>query len=143
MSIYTVTYTLIFSHLCTEAVLSPSAQEEEAVALLNVMLERNALALLVQRLGLLDDSVPDEAAAIFAIFNIFENMIEVKPEVADLLVEDTEVAFRPPLHPLSDVDTWIYLQDSFNEPDRIITGNTPSAQPAFQAFVLFGWNIQG
>lgn len=66
------------------------------IALLDKMLRHNALALLVQRLGLLNDAVPDEAAAIFAIFNILENMIEIKPEIADLLVADTEVALLTP-----------------------------------------------
>ncbi len=55
------------------------------------MLEHNALELLVQPLGSLRDDNNDEAAAVFATLSIFENMIEVKQEVAELLVQNTKV----------------------------------------------------
>lgn len=58
---------------------------------MEAMLEHNALELLVQRLMALRDEKGDEAAAVFSTFNIFENMIEVKPEVAELLVQNTKV----------------------------------------------------
>ena len=72
---------------CSQAL----AQEEEAQALVDAMLEHNALELLVQPLGSLRDDNNDEAAAVFATLSIFENMIEVKQEVAELLVQNTKV----------------------------------------------------
>lgn len=59
--------------------------------LVEAMLEHNALELLVQRLVGLKEEAGDEASAVFNIFNIFENMIEVKPEVAEMLVQKTKV----------------------------------------------------
>ena len=55
------------------------------------MLEHNALELLVQPLHNLRDDNNDEAAAVFATLSIFENMVEVKQEVAELLVQNTKV----------------------------------------------------
>ena len=63
--------------------------------LVEAMLEHNSLELLVQRLMGLKDEAGDEAHAIFNTFNIFENMIEVKPEVAELLVQNTKVRHVP------------------------------------------------
>lgn len=45
----------------------------------------------VQRLTSLDESNDDEAAAVHHVLSIFENMVEVKPEVAELAVEKTKV----------------------------------------------------
>jgi beta-catenin-like protein 1 len=100
-------------------------QEEEAIALVEAMLDANALELLVQvhqtfapaaqcrcavrvtehartllaralqRLTSLDESNDDEAAAVHHMLAIFENMIEVKPEVAEMVVENTKVADTP------------------------------------------------
>ena len=67
-------------------------QEDEAQALVDAMLEHNALELLMQRLTSLRDDNNDEAAAVFATLSIFENMIEVKPDVAELLVQNTKVS---------------------------------------------------
>jgi hypothetical protein len=39
-------------------------------------------------------AVPEEASAVFAALGILENMIEVKPEVADLVTEKTKVRGR-------------------------------------------------
>lgn len=56
-------------------------QEEEAAILVESMLEHNAIELLVQRLNSLAEANPDEAKAVFNTLSIFENMVEVKPEV--------------------------------------------------------------
>ena len=62
---------------------------------MHAMLEHNALELLMQRLTSLRDDNNDEAAAVFATLSIFENMIEVKPDVAELLVQNTKVTTSP------------------------------------------------
>ena len=49
----------------------------------------------LQRLTSLDESNDDEAAAVHHVLSIFENMIEVKPEVAEMVVENTKVAALP------------------------------------------------
>lgn len=72
-------------------------QEEEAQTLVEAMLDANALELLVQRLASLDESADEEAAAVYAALSILENMIELKPEVSELVVEKTKVKCRP--HP--------------------------------------------
>ena len=56
-------------------------QEAEARELVSAIVEENGLELLVQRLGALDESVPEEEAAVFNTLAIFDNMVEVKPEV--------------------------------------------------------------
>ena len=53
------------------------------------------LARVMQRLTSLDESNDDEAAAVHHMLAIFENMIEVKPEVAEMVVENTKVADPP------------------------------------------------
>jgi len=55
------------------------------------MLDANALELLVQRLTSLNEANDEEAAAVHHVLSIFENMVEVKPEVAELAVEKTKV----------------------------------------------------
>lgn len=51
----------------------------------------NTLLLLLQRLTTLDEGNDDEASGVHHVLSIFENMIEVKPEVADMAVEKTKV----------------------------------------------------
>ena len=62
-------------------------QEEEALQLVNHMLELDALPQLVYRLRQFNESVPEEAEATQKLLSVFENLIEVKPEVAEQLVQ--------------------------------------------------------
>ncbi|GAB4821117.1 hypothetical protein N2152v2_008163 [Parachlorella kessleri] len=64
--------------------------EEEARALVDALLENNVLELLVHRLAAFNESVPEEASAVFAGLGILENMVEVKPEVAELVTDKTK-----------------------------------------------------
>ncbi|KAL4421715.1 hypothetical protein ABPG77_002331 [Micractinium sp. CCAP 211/92] len=65
--------------------------EEEARVLVDALLEHDALPLLVHRLSAFDEKVPAEAAAVYNILAILENMAEVKPEVAELALEKTKL----------------------------------------------------
>lgn len=57
-------------------------QEEEAATLVDSMIEYNGLELLVYRLTSLAEAASDEEGkAVFNTLSIFENMVEVKPEV--------------------------------------------------------------
>lgn len=51
------------------------------------MLELDALPQLVYRLRQFNESVPEEAEATQKLLSVFENLIEVKPEVAEQLVQ--------------------------------------------------------
>ncbi len=62
--------------------------------LVDALLEHDALPLLVHRLSAFDEKVPAEAAAVYNILAILENMAEVKPEVAELALEKTKVGRR-------------------------------------------------
>ena len=65
-------------------------QEEEAAILVDSMIEHNGIELLVHRLTSLAESSDDEGKAVFNTLSIFENMVEVKPEVrAAPLAADT------------------------------------------------------
>ncbi len=66
-------------------------QEEGALALVDALLEHDALELLMQRLTAFDESVADEETAVFNTLGIFENFTEVKPETADAIGEKTKV----------------------------------------------------
>lgn len=66
-------------------------QEEEAEALVDALLENNAMELLVQRLVAFDESVDEEAAAVFNALSIVENLVEVRPPVAEAVMEKTKV----------------------------------------------------
>lgn len=59
--------------------------------LVEALLEHDALPLLVHRLSTFDEKVPAEAAAVYNILAILENMTEVKPEVAEQALEKTKV----------------------------------------------------
>ncbi|KAK9819671.1 hypothetical protein WJX72_000948 [[Myrmecia] bisecta] len=61
--------------------------EEEARALVDHLIESNAVELLVHRLGMLSEGIPEEATAVFNALSIFENMVEVQPSVAETLLE--------------------------------------------------------
>ncbi|KAK3240256.1 hypothetical protein CYMTET_49893 [Cymbomonas tetramitiformis] len=65
--------------------------KEEAQALVDELLENNALELLVQNLARLDESVPEEAQGVFNTLGVVENMMEVKPEVGELALGRTKL----------------------------------------------------
>lgn len=65
--------------------------DEPAQVLVDALVENNALELLVQLLGKMSDSDPDESAAIYNILATVENFIEVKPSVAELVCERTKL----------------------------------------------------
>ncbi|XP_010940280.1 uncharacterized protein [Elaeis guineensis] len=65
--------------------------DEPARVLVDALVENNALELLVQNLGRLSEADPDEAAAIYNTLATIENMIEVKPTVAELVCERTKL----------------------------------------------------
>ncbi|KAL6555857.1 hypothetical protein OROHE_007131 [Orobanche hederae] len=65
--------------------------EESAQVLVDVLIENNAVELLVQNLARLNDSDPDESAAIYNTLSTIENLIEVNPSVSELSCEKTKI----------------------------------------------------
>ncbi|KAH6796990.1 ARM repeat superfamily protein [Perilla frutescens var. hirtella] len=65
--------------------------DESALVLVDALIENNAAELLVQNLARLNDSDPDEAAAIYNTLSTIENLIEVKPSVSELVCEKTKL----------------------------------------------------
>lgn len=65
--------------------------DEPARILVDSLVENNALELLVQNLARLSDADQDESAAIYNTLATIENMIEVKPAVAELVCERTKL----------------------------------------------------
>ncbi|XP_057971287.1 uncharacterized protein LOC131160021 isoform X1 [Malania oleifera] len=65
--------------------------DEPARVLVDALLENNVLESLVQVLHRLSDSDPDELAAAYSSFAIIENLIEVKPAVAEMVCEKTKL----------------------------------------------------
>ena len=65
--------------------------EEEAQVLVDALVEGNALELLVQNLARMDEAENDEAAAVFNTLGIFENVMEVRPKMAELICERTKL----------------------------------------------------
>ncbi|KAJ8618457.1 hypothetical protein MRB53_014643 [Persea americana] len=65
--------------------------DEPARVLVDALVENNALELLVQNLGRLSETDSDESAAIYNTLATIENMIEVKPAVAELVCERTKL----------------------------------------------------
>ncbi|KAJ0974485.1 hypothetical protein J5N97_016450 [Dioscorea zingiberensis] len=65
--------------------------DEPAGVLVDALLANNVLELLVQNIGRLSEVDPDEAAAIYNTLAIIENMIEVKPAVAEMVCERTKL----------------------------------------------------
>ena len=55
------------------------------------MIENNVLELLVQNLLRLSENDPDEMAAIYSTLATIENLIEVKPAVAEMVCEKTKL----------------------------------------------------
>lgn len=64
--------------------------DEPARALVDSLVENNALELLVQNLARLSESDPDEATAVYNTLSTIENMIEVKPTVSELICDRTK-----------------------------------------------------
>ncbi|XP_061360502.1 uncharacterized protein LOC133304477 [Gastrolobium bilobum] len=65
--------------------------DEPARVLVDALVESSALELLVQNLHRLSDSDSDEAAAVYNTLATIENLIEVKPAVAELVCEKTKL----------------------------------------------------
>ncbi|GFZ09586.1 ARM repeat superfamily protein [Actinidia rufa] len=65
--------------------------DEPAQALVDALIENNVLELLVQNLLRLSENDPDEMAAIYSTLATIENLIEVKPAVAEMVCEKTKL----------------------------------------------------
>lgn len=65
--------------------------DEPARILVDALIENNALELLVQNISRLSEADPDETAAIYNTLSTIENMVEVKPAVAELVCERTKL----------------------------------------------------
>ncbi|XVE72027.1 hypothetical protein DITRI_Ditri11bG0005800 [Diplodiscus trichospermus] len=65
--------------------------DEPARVLVDSLIENNVLELLVQNLQRLSDKDPDEMSAVYNTLASIENMIEVKPAVAELVCERTKL----------------------------------------------------
>lgn len=80
----------LLSDLTDEDVIGETT-EDSAVILVEALIENNALELLVQNLSRLEESEPDEAAAVFNTLSVLENMVEVRPAVAEMVCERTKL----------------------------------------------------
>ncbi|XP_047322446.1 beta-catenin-like protein 1 [Impatiens glandulifera] len=65
--------------------------DEPAQVLVDALVENNVLELLVQNLLRLSENDPDEMAAVYNTLATIENMIEVKPVVAEIVCERTKL----------------------------------------------------
>jgi beta-catenin-like protein 1 len=65
--------------------------DEPARVLVDALVDNSVLELLVQNLHRLSESDPDENAAIYNTLATIENLIEVKPGVAELVCEKTKL----------------------------------------------------
>ncbi|GLT57698.1 hypothetical protein SLA2020_306520 [Shorea laevis] len=65
--------------------------DEPASILVESLIENNVLELLVQSLQRLSETDPDEMAATYTTLATIENLIEVKPAVAELVCERTKL----------------------------------------------------
>ncbi|CAA6662732.1 unnamed protein product [Spirodela intermedia] len=65
--------------------------DDPARVLVDALVENNVLELLVQNIGRLSESDPDEATAIYNTLATIENIIEVKPAVAEMVCERTKL----------------------------------------------------
>ncbi|WZZ30172.1 hypothetical protein YC2023_013573 [Brassica napus] len=65
--------------------------DEPARVLVDALVENNVLELLVQNMNRLSEGDPDEAAAIYATLTVIENLVEVKPSVAEMVCERTKL----------------------------------------------------
>ncbi|KAH7280224.1 hypothetical protein KP509_37G056700 [Ceratopteris richardii] len=80
----------LLSDLTDEDVIAEGSDESAAV-LVDALIENNALELLVQNLSRMEESEPDEASAVFNTLSVLENMIEVRPAVAEMVCERTKL----------------------------------------------------
>ncbi|XP_022938556.1 beta-catenin-like protein 1 [Cucurbita moschata] len=65
--------------------------DEPARVLVDALIENNVLDLLVQNLHRLSETDPDEMSAVYNTLATIENLIEVKPVVAELVCERTKL----------------------------------------------------
>ncbi|KAM1100457.1 hypothetical protein ACFX15_006694 [Malus domestica] len=65
--------------------------DEPARVLVDALVDNNVLELLVQNLHRLNDSDPDESAAVHSTLATIENLMEVKPAVAEMVCERTKL----------------------------------------------------
>ncbi|CAL5365923.1 unnamed protein product [Camellia sinensis] len=65
--------------------------DEPAQVLVDALVENNVLELLVQNLLRLSETDPDEMAAVYVTLATIENLIEVKPAVAEMVCERTKL----------------------------------------------------
>lgn len=65
--------------------------DEPAQVLVDALIENNVLELLVQNLFRLSETDQDEMAAIYSTLATIENLIEVKPAVAEMVCERTKI----------------------------------------------------
>ncbi|KAI3665216.1 hypothetical protein L6452_43839 [Arctium lappa] len=65
--------------------------DEPAQILVDCLIENNVLESLVQNLLRLSESDPDEVAAVYSTLSTIENLIEVKPAVAEMVCERTKL----------------------------------------------------
>ncbi|KAK3003323.1 hypothetical protein RJ639_020170 [Escallonia herrerae] len=65
--------------------------DEPARTLVDSLVENNVLELLVQLLPRLSETDPDEMAAVYNVLATIENLIEVRPVVAELVCERTKL----------------------------------------------------
>ncbi|XP_027075333.1 uncharacterized protein [Coffea arabica] len=81
----------LIQDLTDEDVFDGEEKDEPANVLVDALIENNALELLVQNLSRLSESDPDESAAIYSTLSTIENLIEIKPAVAELVCERTKL----------------------------------------------------
>lgn len=81
----------LIQDLTDEEVLDDDENDEPANVLVDALIENNALELLVQNLGRLSELDPDESAAIHSTLSCIENLIEIKPAVAELVCDRTKL----------------------------------------------------
>ena len=65
--------------------------DESARVLVDTLLENNVLELLVQNLQRLNDFDLDEMATVYSMLTTVENLVEVKPAVAEMVCERTKL----------------------------------------------------
>ncbi|CAN1160777.1 Beta-catenin-like protein 1 [Linum perenne] len=80
---------LLLQDLTDEDVLEDN--DEPARVLVDALVENNVLELLVQNMQRLSETDPDEMAAVYTSLATIENLIEVKPAVAEMVCERTKL----------------------------------------------------
>lgn len=80
----------LLSDLTDEDVIGETSEDSAAI-LVDALIENNALELLVQNLSRMEESEPDEASAVFNTLSVLENMVEVRPAVAEMVCERTKL----------------------------------------------------